>query len=83
MLFNTRSLGLMRGSLQGLSLQQEVILHNLANVDTPIYNAKYASFEDVLRGTEAGTKGAYDLKAHILTDEATEMRPDEIGRAHV
>ena len=62
MLFNTRSLGLMRGSLQGLSLQQEVILHNLANVDTPGYNAKYASFEDVLRGTEAGAKGAYDLK---------------------
>ena len=76
MLFNTRSLGLMRGSLQGLSLQQDVILHNLANVDTPGYNAKYASFEDVLRGTEAGAKGAYDLKAHILTDEATEMRPD-------
>ena len=24
----------------------------------------------------AGAKGAYDLKAHILTDEATEMRPD-------
>ena len=76
MLFNSKSLGMMRASLQGLSVQQEVILHNLANLDTPGYKAKYVSFEDTLRGTEAGMKGQYDLKAHVLTDEATEIRPD-------
>lgn len=76
MLFDTRSLGMMRSSLEGLSVQQQVILHNLANLDTPGYKAKYVSFEDTLRGTEAGMKGQYDLKAHVLTDEATEIRPD-------
>lgn len=76
MLFDTRALGLMRSSLQGLSVQQEVILHNLSNLDTPGYKARYVSFEDVLRGTEAGESGRYDLKAHILTDTATEIRPD-------
>ena len=76
MLFDTRSLGMMRSSLEGLSVQQQVILHNLANVETPGYKAKYVSFEDTLKGTEAGLKGRYDLKAHVLTDEATEIRPD-------
>ena len=72
MLFNSKSLGMMRASLQGLSVQQEVILHNLANLDTPGYKAKYVSFEDTLKG--AGDR--YDLKAHIVTDEATSIRPD-------
>ena len=40
MLFDTRSLGMMRSSLEGLSVQQQVILHNLANLDTPGYKAK-------------------------------------------
>ncbi len=76
MLFDTSAIGLMRSSLEGLSVQQQVILHNLANVDTPGYKAKYVSFEDTLKGTRAGAKGQYDLKAHVLTDEATEIRPD-------
>ena len=72
MLFNSKPLGMMRSSLQGLSLQQEVILHNLSNLDTPGCKARYVSFEDTLRGM--GDR--YDLKAHVLTDEATSIRPD-------
>ena len=72
MLFNSKSLGMMRASLQGLSVQQEVILHNLANLDTPGYKARYVSFEDTLRGM--GDR--CDLKAHVITDEATSIRPD-------
>ena len=72
MLFDTRSLGMMRSSLEGLSVQQQVILHNLANLDTPGYKAKYVSFEDTLKGM--GDR--YDLKAHVITDEATSIRPD-------
>ena len=72
MLFDTRSLGMMHSSLEGLSVQQQVILHNLANLDTPGYKAKYVSFEDTLKG--AGDR--YDLKAHVITDEATSIRPD-------
>ena len=72
MLFNSKPLGMMRSSLQGLALQQEVILHNLSNLDTPGYKARYVSFEDTLRGM--GDR--YDLKAHVITDEATSIRPD-------
>lgn len=76
MLFDTGAIGMMRSSLEGLSIQQQVILHNLANLDTPGYKAKYVSFEDTLRGTQAGKQGSYNLKAHVMTDEATEIRPD-------
>ena len=76
MLFDSSAIGMMRGSLEGLSIQQQVILHNLANLDTPGYKAKYVSFEDTLKNTQAGKQGRYDLKAHIVTDEATEIRPD-------
>nr|WP_302819964.1 flagellar biosynthesis protein FlgB [Ruthenibacterium lactatiformans] len=72
MLFDSSSLGVMRGSLQGLALQQQAILHNLANLETPGYKAKYVTFEDTLRGEN----GKYDLKAHVYTDEATSIRPD-------
>lgn len=72
MLFDSKSLGVLRGSLNGLALQQRAILHNLANLETPGYKAKNVTFEDTLKG--AG--GRYDLKAHILTDDATSIRPD-------
>lgn len=72
MLFDSKSLGVLRGSLNGLALQQRAILHNLANLETPGYKAKNVAFEDTLKG--AG--GRYDLKAHILTDDATSIRPD-------
>lgn len=73
MLFNSSALGMMRSSLQGLALEQEVILHNLSNLDTPGYKARYVTFEDTLKGMSGGR---YDLKAHVFTDEATEIRPD-------
>ena len=72
MFFNTGSIGIMRSSLEGLSLQQQVILHNLANVDTPRFNASSVTFEDTLKGIN----GRYDLKAHVVTDESTSMRGD-------
>ena len=72
MLFDSKSFGLMRSSLNGLSVQQEVILHNLANLETPGYKAKSVSFEDVLKGV--GDK--YDMKAHVITDDTTSIRPD-------
>lgn len=72
MLFNSKPLGMMQSSLKGLSIQQEVLLHNLANIDTPGYKTKHVSFEDTLKGM--GDR--YDLKAHIITDEATSIRAD-------
>lgn len=72
MLFNNYSFAVMKNSLDGLSMQQQTILHNLANLDTPGYKAKSLSFEDVLHGQG----GKYDMKATIVTDDATSLRPD-------
>ncbi len=72
MLFDSKSVGLMRSSLNGLALQQEVILHNLANLETPGYKAKSVSFKDVLKGE--GDR--YDMKAQIVTESGTSIRPD-------
>lgn len=72
MLFNTYPLAVMRNSLEGLAIQQQTILHNIANLDTPGYKSKSVSFEDVLHGQG----GKYDMKATILTNDATSLRPD-------
>ncbi len=44
-----RSLEIARKALDGLALQQEVIGHNLANVDTPAYRAQSVDFQSALR----------------------------------
>ncbi len=72
MFFDSAQFSLMRSSLNGLNMQQQAILQNLANLDTPGYNAKYVSFENVLKDSE----GKYDLKAYIVTDDTTSIRPD-------
>ena len=74
MLFDSKSFGIMKSSLDGLAIQQQAILHNLANLETPGYKAKSVTFQDVLAGEETG--GAYDLKAYITTDDTTSIRPD-------
>ena len=72
MLFNSYSMGIMRTSLNGLSLQQDAILQNIANLDTPGYKSKSVSFEDILHGKD----GKYNVKAYVTTDESTSMRAD-------
>lgn len=68
---------MMQSSLNALSLQQETILHNLANYETPGYKAKDVVFEDELRkASNKGGKTSYDFKAKIVTQENTEVRPD-------
>ena len=71
MLFDSKSFGVMRSGLEGLAIQQQAILHNLANLETPGYKTKSVSFKDVL----GGESGRYDLKAYIETDDATSIRP--------
>ena len=72
MFFDSKQFAVMRSGLNGLALQQETILHNLANLDTPGYKAKSVSFSNLL----SESKNKYDLKAHIYTDDATSIRPD-------
>jgi len=47
---------LLAKSLEGLSLRQQAVAQNLANVNTPGYRRKDVLFEDVLQAALAGPK---------------------------
>lgn len=47
-------------ALDGLSLRQRSIAENVANINTPGYQAKRVQFEDELRTAVAGGSGAVD-----------------------
>ena len=72
MFFDSKQFAAMRSSLDALSIEQRMILHNLSNVETPGYKTKSVSFENVL--SDASQK--YDFKARIHTEDATSLRPD-------
>ncbi len=60
-------------ALDGLSLRQQVISQNLANVDTPGYQARQVNFEDALKSAfeEQGLQMTTTNPAHIaLSGEA-------------
>jgi flagellar basal-body rod protein FlgB len=62
-------------ALDGLSLRQNVIADDIANVDTPNFRASSVDFEDSLR--RAVADGAYDdggagAQAVSVTEEATQ-----------
>lgn len=48
------SLSLARQALNGLSLRQQTISNNIANVDTPGYQAQEVNFEDALKSAIDG-----------------------------
>lgn len=75
MLFNDFSVRIMQGGLNALSLQQEMILQNLANADTPGYKAKAVTFRELFN-SERSRQGRYKLQA-VVSEETDPMRPDE------
>lgn len=77
MFYDSLQFKAMESGLNALSIQQKMILHNLANYETPGYKAKSVSFEDVLGAAERKNgEGRYDFKAKITTDDSTSVRPD-------
>jgi flagellar basal-body rod protein FlgB len=55
-LFTDNSLGAANAALDGLSLRQQAISRNLANVDTPGYHAQSVDFEGALQRAYNKTK---------------------------
>jgi flagellar basal-body rod protein FlgB len=51
----------LRGALGGLTLRQQTIAHNIANVDTPGYRAREVSFEEQLRAELAAPRRSAEL----------------------
>lgn len=78
MFFDSLQFKAMECGLSALNLKQEVISHNIANIDTPDYKAYNVSFQNVLEDTynannakdnqDSSNKLSYDFKAEISKD---------------
>jgi flagellar basal-body rod protein FlgB len=80
---NDLTFSLLAKSLQGLSLRQELIAQNLANINTPGYSRRDVLFEDALRDAlaegkaDGDTSAALDdVKFRVATEDALRYRVD-------
>ena len=48
MLYNSLAFNAMKSGLDGLAIEQKMILHNLANYETPGFKSKSVTFDKVL-----------------------------------
>jgi flagellar basal-body rod protein FlgB len=75
-ILSDRALEIARRALDGLALQQEIIGHNLANVDTPGYRAQSLDFQSALRRALSRSQGL-ELQATHPAHLAAASRADE------
>ncbi|MFC0558611.1 flagellar basal body rod protein FlgB [Halalkalibacter alkalisediminis] len=68
-LFGSSTIKSLERGLEGAQLRQKAISNNIANVDTPNYNAKQVSFKHTL--SEA--MNASNMKAHRTNDQHVEF----------
>ena len=64
-------------ALEGLALQQEVIGHNLANVDTPAYHSQAVDFQSALRRA-LDKSDTLQLTTTNVAHQLTTARPDRV-----
>lgn len=75
MFFDSIQFRAMECGLSALNLKQEVIAHNLANIDTPDYKSYEVNFKNVLEQTYQKDKDdterniSYDFKAEVSKDK--------------
>jgi flagellar basal-body rod protein FlgB len=63
--------------IQAASLRHQVLSQNIANIDTPGYQAMDVSFSEELRLASAGASGSIgDVKATVTTDPVRTQRYD-------
>ena len=88
-IFSDNAIRAARLALDGLSMKQQVISRNLANVDTPGYQAQTVNFEDTLkRALNEGptlemkvTDNLHQVSAEQSTGFASKLRPGGTERA--
>ena len=73
---NDRATQVARTALDGLALQQELIGHNLANVDTPGYRAQTASFQNALQNA-LGASDWLEMRTTHVSHQAAGGRADD------
>jgi flagellar basal-body rod protein FlgB len=64
-LISDKSLTAARAALDGLTLQQDVIGHNLANIDTPGYRSQTVDFQTSLRRALGSGRGLQLRATHV------------------
>lgn len=78
MFYDSLAFQAMRSSLNGLAIEQNIILHNLANYETPDYKAKSVKFEDVLKeSSRKDGSGGMILKRPFLSRRIRRCVPME------
>ena len=77
MLFNNRYMRTLEAASGAAWLRQNVIAHNIANVDTPNYRAKNVVFRETLTramGPDGQRRSGFDVR--VVTPDQTIIRPD-------
>jgi flagellar basal-body rod protein FlgB len=59
-----RNIDLMQKGLDAAWMRQDVIAHNIANVDTPDYNAQHVEFESLLKAALNGEGTMEGYRTH-------------------
>ena len=67
-LINDKALNAAQSALDGLALQQQVISRNIANVDTPGYQAQSVDFESALQSALGSSQSQQSRLALASTD---------------
>ncbi len=64
------NLGVTQSVLDALATRSKVVLHNIANQNTPGYKRYRVRFEDLLRDAQAQGGRGDDVKAMVVRDES-------------
>jgi flagellar basal-body rod protein FlgB len=92
LIFSDKTMELLQKALNVASLRQDVLAHNIANVNTPGFKRSFVSFEESLQqalsskdkmeitasrpGHLKGRKQLEDVKPQVRTDNSTSLRED-------
>ena len=67
-MFDSVTMNALTSALDGLSARQRAIANNIANVNTPRYQARRVSFEDALAKSVAEGSGVVDPTTKVSLD---------------
>ncbi|MDR1674518.1 MAG: flagellar basal body rod protein FlgB [Oscillospiraceae bacterium] len=79
MFFDSLHFKAIESGIQALSIKQQIITQNLANMETPNYKQQHVEFRNVLEDASAAADGKnkrYDFQASVITDRTTNINVD-------
>ncbi len=76
MFINSDRYQTLQSGLNALSVEQQAILQNIANVETPGYKTKHVTFDKVLEDVSATGQRTYGVEASVYEETGTSILPD-------